>query len=76
MCVDELYNISGVLKELLQKYTDTATRVDKMYVFLKQGRVVAKADITQADTQPHGSGDPLNESAVLEDESKFVSVST
>lgn len=74
-CVNELSKISGVLKELLQKYSDTATRVDRMYVFLKQGRVVAKADVSQGDAHADNSQDSLNDSAVVEDDAKFVSVS-
>ena len=65
-----------MLKELLQKCSDTATRVDRMYVYLKQGRVVAKASVSQGDIPMEGSPDPLNDSAVLEDDAKFISVST
>ena len=72
-CV-KLSKILGVLKELLQKYSDTTTRVDRMYVFLKQGRVVAKADVSQGDAHTDNSQDPLNDSAVVEDDAKFASV--
>ena len=63
-----------MLKELLQKCSDTATRVDRMYAYLKQGRVVAKAGVSQGDIPMEGSPDPLNDSAVVEDDAKFISV--
>ena len=47
-----------------------------MYVYLKQGRVVAKASVSQGDIPTEGSPDPLNDSAVVEDDAKFISVST
>lgn len=65
-----------MLKELLQKCSDTATRVDRVYVYLKQGRVVAKAVVSQGDAPVEGNQDPLNDSAVVEDDAKFISVST
>lgn len=47
-----------------------------MYAYLKQGIVVAKAGVSQGDTPTEGSPDPLNDSAVVEDDAKFISVST
>ena len=71
----ELARISGLLTELLEKYTDTATKVDRMYVFLKQGRSVVKEEVTQADVHVRPCKDGGTASDPSEDETKFVSVS-
>lgn len=71
----ELTSISSLLTELLEKYTDTATKVERMYTFLKQGRSVVKGEVTQVDVhvQPCKDGDIASDPS--EDETKFVSVS-
>ena len=71
----ELTRISGLLTELLEKYTDTVTKVERMYTFLKQGRLVGKGEVTQADVHvpPCRDGDIASDPS--EDETKFMSVS-
>ena len=77
MCTNstELTRISALLTEILEKYTDTATKVERMYTFLKQGRSVGKGEVTQADVhvRPCKDGDVASDPS--EDETKFVSVS-
>ena len=76
MCTNStaLTRISGILTELLEKYTETATKVERMYAFLKQGRLVGKGEVTQADVRP--CGDAEIASGPSEDETKFISVSS
>ena len=61
MCNNELTSISGLLTELVEKYMDTATKVERMYMYasLKQGRSVGKGEVTQADVhvRPCKDGD-------------------
>lgn len=71
----ELTRISGILTELLEKYTETATKVERMYAFLKQGRLVGKGEVTQADVHVRPCGDAEIASDPSEDETKFISVS-
>ena len=70
----ELTRISTLLTELLEKYTDTATKVERMYAFLKQGHSVGiKKEVIQVDDHVRHCTDDDVTSDPSEDETKFIS---